>query len=376
MYSVYQHWDPLKVCVVGQTYPPEFYNFIEDIKIREVMQGIATETEEDLRGICKTLEKFGVSILRPIIDTNFEIYKKGKVYLPAPLTPRDDMAMIGETFYSASPSINNKWNRLRGESWPLLPPKNQEEFESLPNYIKHELSTFGVRFLHEIYYKDYGCLSNIVNHIAEQGNTIIYDRDIDSAMVCRLGKDLFFGTWTIGKDHSNLQHKVSELFPDYHCHILETGGHLDGCICPVCPGLLLSTLDMNIQKLQQHFPEWEVFYVKRFTPNNNFLRLKRKNKGNWWVPGEESNSIFTNYVENYFSHWLGNIEETSIDVNLLIINPKNVLVSQYNEKLFNKLHEYGVTAHVTPLRHSNFWDGGVHCVTNDLNRIGNSISVL
>jgi hypothetical protein len=33
MFSVYQHWDPLKVCAVGRSYPPEFYSFIENSEI-------------------------------------------------------------------------------------------------------------------------------------------------------------------------------------------------------------------------------------------------------------------------------------------------------------------------------------------------------
>ena len=46
-YSVHQHWDPLRVCVVGRSYPPEFYNFITNTRIRNVMERIAAETEED-----------------------------------------------------------------------------------------------------------------------------------------------------------------------------------------------------------------------------------------------------------------------------------------------------------------------------------------
>jgi len=26
--SVHQHWDPLKICIVGRSYPPEFYSWI------------------------------------------------------------------------------------------------------------------------------------------------------------------------------------------------------------------------------------------------------------------------------------------------------------------------------------------------------------
>ena len=44
-YSVYQHWDPLKVCIVGRSYNPEFYGFITNGRVRQVMEQIAQETE-------------------------------------------------------------------------------------------------------------------------------------------------------------------------------------------------------------------------------------------------------------------------------------------------------------------------------------------
>ena len=45
MYSVYQHWDPLKTCIVGRSYPPEFYAWIKNTKTRSIFERIAQETE-------------------------------------------------------------------------------------------------------------------------------------------------------------------------------------------------------------------------------------------------------------------------------------------------------------------------------------------
>lgn len=371
MYSVHQHWDPLTTCVVGRSYPPEFYDHIKDTNVRTVMQRIAKETEEDLTYLCNTLTNFGISVLRPYIDPDYSKVLVGDRYLPAPITPRDDMAMVGDIFYTTKPSLYAKWNQLRGTDWPLLPPKNNSEYNNLPDFIKQELIDFGTHTLQSIYLKDFGTYQNIEKHVKLQGNQIVYDQHIDSAMVCRLGLDLFFGTWTQGVDHSDLLQHVESLFPTYHCHIIETGGHLDGTICPVCPGLVISTMDMDTTVLQSHFPGWEIFTVDRVVTDNEFNNLKAKNQGKWWLPGEEDNDEFTEYVQTYFEHWLGNIEETSIDVNMLILDPKNVLISQPNQRLQTKLSEYGIASHVVPLRHSYFWDGGLHCVTNDLNRLGN-----
>ena len=40
-WSVYQHWDPLRVCAVGRSYPPEFYSWITVAHVRELFERIA-----------------------------------------------------------------------------------------------------------------------------------------------------------------------------------------------------------------------------------------------------------------------------------------------------------------------------------------------
>ncbi len=74
MYNVYQHWDPLKVCVVGRSYPPEFYSWIEKPAVRNLFERIAIETEEDYQNIIKKLESY-----HPKIDylTNLSYYPFG-----------------------------------------------------------------------------------------------------------------------------------------------------------------------------------------------------------------------------------------------------------------------------------------------------------
>jgi glycine amidinotransferase len=64
------------------------------------------------------------------------------------------------------------------------------------------------------------------------------------------------------------------------------------------------------------------------------------------------------------------VEETVFDVNMLVIDPTNVMVTNYNKQVFDALDRFGITPHVVPFRHRYFWDGGIHCVTLDLDRQG------
>jgi hypothetical protein len=118
MLSVYQHWDPLEVCAVGRSYPPEFYSYIQNPKVRSVMERIAIETEEDYQKLIKLLESFNVKVIRNDISDNREDHMWMENYSPPPMTPRDHTIMIGETFFMPGEKFGNQWQSLSGDQHP------------------------------------------------------------------------------------------------------------------------------------------------------------------------------------------------------------------------------------------------------------------
>ena len=84
MLSVHQHWNPLKVCAMGRCYPPEFFNYIQNLKTRDVFYRIAEETEEDFQKITSVLEKFGVKVIRNDITDNPDDYKRDNGSMKSP----------------------------------------------------------------------------------------------------------------------------------------------------------------------------------------------------------------------------------------------------------------------------------------------------
>lgn len=361
MYSVNQHWDPLKVCIVGRSYSPKFYDYIKDSKVRQVFYRIAEETEEDYLQFIKLLESFEVEILRPEVSDNYKDYLHGDLILPPPMTPRDYSAMIGNNFYIGVKDLSASWELLRGSDWPNCPGR----YDDIPKWIIQECM---VDHQHVWTRKDFA-FQNIIKHISEHSN-IIFDKNINSAMTSRIGKDLYFGTTGPNVDMTEIKNTAESMFPNYRCHVIETEGHTDGTFCPVVPGLIISLADMPTY--EKTFPGWEVVYL----PNQSweavlpFLQLKGKNKGKWWVPGEELNNDFTNFVETWMNHWVGYVEETVFDVNMLVIDQKNVVCNNYNEKVFDAFSRHGITPHVVNFRHRYFWDGGLHCITSDIHREG------
>ena len=335
MYSVYQHWDPLKVCIVGRSYPPEFYSWINIPHVRDLFEKIAIETEEDYQRIIAKLESFGVEVLRPTIspEPQHSYMPWASKYRAPPMNPRDFSVMIGNTFI--------------------------ESLHCGPVVTGYE---------------------HIIQQVRQQGNTVIsnepmgatrFDRDaVNGAMIARIGKDLYFGTNSYDQDQTELKQEINKLFPNTRNHVLNTGGHTDGTFCPVCPGLIVSLWDGPTYA--DTFPGWEVVDLpgQSWEQVMPFLDLKTKNAGKWWIPGFENDNDVIEVVEQWLSHWTGYVEETVFDVNMLMIDLKNVMVFNYNKKVFDALERYGITPHVVPFRHRYFWDGGIHCVTSDLHRAG------
>ena len=49
---------------------------------------------------------------------------------------------------------------------------------------------------------------------------------------------------------------------------------------------------------------------------------------------------------------------------------KIVNVNNYNKEVFGFLKKHKIEPIICPIRHRYFWDGGLHCVTLDLQREG------
>ena len=364
-YTNYQHWDPLKVCIVGRSYPADFYNFINNERARIVMERIARETEEDYQKLISKLQEFNVEVLRPDVENDYTkcLGLDGKI-VPPPMTPRDYTACVDNKFYISDGYKIGTWKKYVGESWPNL---SEIDYNEISAFILQELKDFEITdFI--VRRKQYSKIVEFIRNNTE----VIYNININSAQCYNIGKDLYFGTeGNQINDSSNFQQYL-KMFPKYRCHMIDTYGHADSTWRAIKPGLIISTYDIGLPTFAKEFPGWEVIQLgtTHYSKIKPFLKLKEKNQGKWWVPGEELNDDFTEYVESWFGHWFGYMEETIFDINLIIIDEKNVIVTTYDEKVFDAFARHGITPHMVNFRHRWFWDGGLHCITSDVHRDG------
>jgi hypothetical protein len=354
MYSVFQHWDPLKVCVVGKSYPPEFYSWIQDSNTRQRFEQLAEETEQDYQALITLLQgKFGVEVSRPRLPTDFSSLKVHGSWMQPPVCPRDYFIMIQDKLWV--PTVPNRLHADR--AFVKQGIMNRKQFDLIDQLrLNTRLS----------------CYSDIFQHVSDQGNTI-QKTDLDfvnGCFVSRIGKNLYFATQEYTEDQDRLLQTVNTHFPSTHNKIVNAGGHGDATYCPVAPGLIISLRD--VPTYADTFPGWEVVYL----PPNNYEHMRefqdglKINRGRWYIPGFDQNPILINTVEYYFEDWVGNVSETVFDVNILVIDQKNIVVTSHNDQVEAACARHGIEVHVVPFRHRYFWDAGVHCITNDLSRDG------
>lgn len=373
-YNIWNKWDPLKVCMLGNNYAPEFFNGC-NTKASDPLKRICQETLEDLDGFKNVLQQFGVEVIQPELDPSERFIDNPHRYPRGPLQPRDFHLVIGDKCYKtykehpAIPERLEKYSKLSNPNpWTLdyLCPINEAEYNSIagssyPSYQQFNENRKNKSFFEDFVWKE-------LRTIPRQ----VYNYFISSATAFPLGK-----RFLIGKTFTDLIYSSDELklylpaLKDFDIVEANMSGHTDGNFHPIKPGAILSLYD--VQNYAETFPGWDVCYLPEqgWSKVDKFLRLKNKNSGKWWLAGEEDNDEFTNFVETWLQDWVGYVEETVFDVNVLMLDEHHCCVSNPNNEQVNAfLKKHGIEPVYVPWRHRYFWDGGLHCITLDLYREG------
>jgi|TARA_B100001778_G_scaffold144267_1_gene118610 hypothetical protein len=153
-------------------------------------------------------------------------------------------------------------------------------------------------------------------------------------------------------------------------------GHSDGIYCNVGDKIWLT----NGQALpfKKHWPGVPVMelstsnkgLINDWEPVEKMFRSKElhKTQGRYLIAKNELNKTDIEFIDEYLDKWLGYCEETLFDINLSIIDDKNVMAISQNSLVYDRLESLDIKVHKVPFRHRFFWDGGLHCITNDLVR--------
>lgn len=332
--EAYNGWDPLELAVVGRCFAPEYFDYITNAQVRNQLQQILYETEEDLNRLQRTIEQYGARVLRPNLP-DIELFQQKKKYnqtveLP-PLTPRDWQITLGKR---------------------LLRVLNLRELDDICSEFQDQVIDphNGLRF-------DPNCILN----------------GASASCIVRVGTDVFFDN----SDHMTPKQSrwIAEnvLGPEYRIHEAVTDGHGDAVFATLKPGVILSSKhDFHIN-LAQEFPGWDVHRVwdSSIWAAIEVGKFKKSMfNGYWYLSGMDPSPELTEYIDKYLTKWTGFVSETVFDVNCLVLDEHNVIFSHYNKPVFDFCRKHKIEPTICELRHSYFWDGGISCCTQDLKRRG------
>ena len=318
----YATFDPLKHCWIGSGFKTEWFNDLNiynNNKIMDPLRRIADETEEDYQTLEKILKDAGVKTYRSFLD--IEKYGSLKNVFRPPVQPRDHFAVIGETLYALS-------GRAEG-------------------YL------------------------NVLKQISRDNLKIDrVDGMISTAFICRVGKDIWWDLDPRLQPHVINKYKTLWQNQGFRVHVSDRGYHSDGAFCVVKPGCIVSL--KNVQDYESEFPGWDVLHLpdQHWSKVDPFMKMKDKVGGQWWLKGEEHNDQLINFVNTWLKDWVGYVEETVFDVNMLSIDQNTIICNNYNKEVFAHFKKHKVEPIIFNFRHRYFWDGGIHCITQDLYREG------
>ena len=334
----YTSWQPLEEVIVGRAYSPDYFDFIENAQVRNQLQQILSETEEDLANLQRTIEKFGARVRRPDLPNKDQFVASQTTGHGAPLpplTPRDWQITLG-----------NKLLRV-------LPMQELDglcaEYEAVhPGSVVNPHGPFGW---------DENCILN----------------GASASCIVRVGRDVFFDNSDFLKPEQTRWIVDNVLGPEYRIHEAITDGHGDAVFAILKPGVLLSSKhDVNLD-LAKDFPGWDVCKIwdSSIWAAMEVGKFKyEQSPGAWYVQGQTPTPEFTQFVDTYLTKWTGFVAETVFDVNCLVLDESHVIFSAYNKEVFDYCRKHGIEPIISELRHSYFWDGGISCCTQDIRRRG------
>ncbi len=350
--SVENKWAPLKEVVLGRSYPAEFYEKVKNPKIRSCLSRIADETEQDYSNFEDLLRSHGVIVHRPYLDPNDRIEN----YVDSDQRIKSSLSRHKDGWINSAPTPE----KFVSNTLIPKPPMNPRDAWAV---IQGDLVMTSF---------DHPALQQVMGKIAQQNSLDIIDSwksfkaEWSGGNIYVIDQDAYVGEDRLAEQSKTL---LRQQYPDINWHFLPTQGHNDGVYHLLKPGVMM-TLQSESHFYTDLFPSWDVLMLPDQSWNavSEFSHLKFRNQGKWWLPGEAYNEEFTNFVEQWLTNWVGFVEETVFDVNCLMLDDKHVFVNNFNAQVFDFLKRHAIEPIIVPFRHRYFWDGGLHCITLEIER--------
>jgi|TARA_B100001971_G_C18249116_1_gene576720 hypothetical protein len=324
-------FQPLEEVWIGGTYPAKFYQHLPN-KVEDTFCKITEQTEIGFTNLEKVLIGLGVKVRKPefgSIDNYFDSFNN---LIKPPVAPRDWCITLG----------NQLW---------IVP----QGYKIEPYH-------------------------NVIEEYKKQGEHVeILDRGLDPRCwlifsgIVRLGKKLIVDVKDfLPEDGMKHVKKAITFFEkDYNVILTTEGGHMDGVFCPIKNGHIFSSHWADKDYYDKTVPDWKVFWIEQDRKAREREVANAIKNGRWWTAENNFYSpIFSKHIEEKAKSWVGNSLETVFEANMLVVDEHNVICIAEHEQSFKQMEQLGITPHVVDFPPRHFWDGGIHCITVDIRRIG------
>lgn len=355
--SVWTEWDPLEEIIVGNSYQAGDLKHIAPKESQYYLDKIFEETKEDLDNLSEFLtNKFGVKVLRPHVSKyDAELRFEGFNVDPmSPIIPRDQFLVYGKTIVQTYTSMPTRYLESlnyydifknmfdRGYQWISQPPPRLQNLQESEKWW-----TSGP----EIY--------------EQQSDQILWH----TATMYKYGDRLLTNYRGPGTA-AGLEWMKRVLGSDvivYNDSPKNGGwGHIDGGMFSVSDDTVI-TVTPNM--VPSSLANKKIIEIEGLFEKIDFKAFSLDYKST-------SGKYSQQWLEKWLNEWRGYAQDISFDTNVLIIDPNNILFTNEQPLLFERLAREGINCHVCNLRHGLFWESGIHCVTLDVSRKGNSRRIL
>ncbi len=335
--TIWAEFTPLKKCVVGTL--PDADQILPHTNLTNRYKKYFTEiintSKKELDQLAKTLNDLGVQTSRS--KQHYPIHNGHTITTP-PLAVRDIFSVYGDGLFKGNFAC--EWNK------------------DVPDSCNHVLESMKFDSVTKL----------PTNDIFFDGDFTTFDPDKDlnrplfhPPMSLRIGNDIVIAK-RYGREGNDLGKDayidwLRSINPSVRIHTIDTESHIDSQIFLVRPGLLITCLQDN--KLPEYFDKWEKIKVEAVT--SQALHKKNRYRHKKFHPVIAQS--FYNFLETC-------TEETYFDINSLSVNENTVLFTGRHTELFRKLERRNVNCVAISMKATTFWDTGVHCATNELEREG------
>lgn len=333
----YTEWDPLQEVVVGSAYST---SFLKDFKDQEFVEGVSRileETEEDFQMLAQIFSGHNIKVHRaPQYDLKSQSGVGWESQYPyPPICPRDFNFVWGNFILN---TVGGDCNRINESEFfnPLLykyKAKQDINFISMPRpNLSNEYLPYQDLEPQALYHSA---------NILKCGDALLHTRPYDDSGNGRGTK-------------AGLQW-IKDMLPKHLKWIeIPAVGHADGKLALLRPGLLMCWDEKHIPQELKH---WDRIVVPTNKKDEQLEQL-------------QFSPFYKQGVKDWLNHWIGCVDETCFDINVISIDPNTVITNGYNVEVERKLRDKGITMIPFNFRHKYFWDSGLHCVTLDLYREG------